>query len=177
MGREPGSWGAAGLWSKRTHPGQRRPRPLEAPDPQPLTPESRAFTALLLPGTRGAARGMVWTRQAEETSTAAKVTLQAGPTAPSTLSPVHEGPASPAVIESLRRHYVRTLLCWHDGFEKHLPEIEKMFNERFIRMWRMYLCSCAASFNNGVIDLHQILFTKGINNDLPMTRRYQYNLE
>ena len=97
MGREPGSWGAAGLWSKRTHPGQRRPRPLEAPDPQPLTPESRAFTALLLPGTRGAARGMVWTRQAEETSTAAKVTLQAGPTAPSTLSPVHEGPASPAV--------------------------------------------------------------------------------
>lgn len=80
-------------------------------------------------------------------------------------------------VESLRRHYVRTLLCWHDGFEKHLPEIEKMFNERFIRMWRMYLCSCAASFNNGVIDLHQVLFTKGINNDLPMTRRYQYNLE
>ena len=80
-------------------------------------------------------------------------------------------------VESLRRHYVRTLLCWHEGFEKHLPEIEKMFDERFIRMWRMYLCSCAASFNNGVIDLHQILFTKGVNNDLPMTRRYQYDEE
>lgn len=77
-------------------------------------------------------------------------------------------------VESLRRHYVKTLLCWHEGFEKHLDEIEKMFDERFIRMWRMYLCSCAASFNNGVIDLHQILFTKGVNNDLPMTRRYQY---
>ncbi|MBE6022164.1 MAG: class I SAM-dependent methyltransferase [Cellulosilyticum sp.] len=78
-------------------------------------------------------------------------------------------------VESLRRHYVRTLLCWHEGFEKHLSEIERMFDERFIRMWRMYLCSCAASFNNGVIDLHQILFSKGANNDLPMTRHYLYD--
>lgn len=77
-------------------------------------------------------------------------------------------------VESLRRHYVRTLLCWHENFENHLPEVEKLFDERFIRMWRMYLCACAASFNNGVIDLHQILFSKGVNNDLPMTRRNQY---
>ena len=41
----------------------------------------------------------------------------------------------------------------------------------------MYLCSCAASFNNGVIDLHQILFSKGVNNELPMTRGYQYKSE
>ena len=77
-------------------------------------------------------------------------------------------------VESLRRHYVRTLLCWHEKFEEHLPEIEQMFEERFIRMWRMYLCACAASFNNGVIDLHQIQFVKGVNNELPMTRKYQY---
>lgn len=77
-------------------------------------------------------------------------------------------------VESLRRHYVKTLLCWHEGFEAHLPEIEQMFEERFIRMWRMYLCACAASFNNGVIDLHQIQFVKGVNNELPMTRKYQY---
>ena len=77
-------------------------------------------------------------------------------------------------VESLRRHYVQTLLYWHQAFEAHLPEVKKMFDERFIRMWRMYLCGCAASFNNGVIDLHQILFTKGVNNDLPMTRAYQY---
>ena len=50
-----------------------------------------------------------------------------------------------------------------------------MFDERFIRMWSLYLCSCAATFNNGVIDLHQILFTKGINNRLPLTREYLYN--
>lgn len=78
-------------------------------------------------------------------------------------------------VESLRRHYVKTLLCWHNNFEAHLTEVEKMFDERFIRMWRIYLCACAASFNNGVIDLHQILFTKGVNNELPMTRDYLYS--
>lgn len=78
-------------------------------------------------------------------------------------------------VESLRRHYVKTLLCWYDNFEAHLPEVEKMFDERFTRMWRIYLCACAASFNNGVIDVHQILFTKGVNNELPMTRDYLYS--
>lgn len=27
-------------------------------------------------------------------------------------------------------------------------------------------------FTNGIIDLHQILFTNDVNNDLPMTRWY-----
>ena len=31
---------------------------------------------------------------------------------------------------------------------------------------------CAAAFHNGIIDLHQILATKGINNKLSMTRWY-----
>lgn len=78
-------------------------------------------------------------------------------------------------VESLRQHYVKTLLCWYDNYEKHLPEIEAMFDEKFVRMWRMYLCSCAATFNNGVVDLHQILFTKGVNNELPLTRDYMYD--
>lgn len=77
-------------------------------------------------------------------------------------------------VESLRRHYMKTLLYWYDNFEKKLPEVEKMFDQRFIRMWRLYLCSCAATFHNGIIDLHQIMFTKGVNNELPMTREYLY---
>lgn len=77
-------------------------------------------------------------------------------------------------IESLRRHYFKTLLCWHDNFNKEIDTINKMFDKRFIRMWRLYLVSCAANFKNGGIDLHQIIFSKGINNDLPMTRSYLY---
>lgn len=72
-------------------------------------------------------------------------------------------------VESLRRHYVKTLLCWYDNYLKAEREIANMFDERFMRMWALYLCSCAASFNNGVIDLHQILISKGPNNDLPLT--------
>jgi len=77
-------------------------------------------------------------------------------------------------VESLRRHYVRTLLCWYDGFEKHIQKIAPRFGEKFVRMWRLYLCACAAGFNNGIVDLHQVLFSNGINNDLPMTRKYLY---
>lgn len=77
-------------------------------------------------------------------------------------------------VESLRRHYAKTLEAWHDNFEAHKDEVEQKFDERFIRMWRMYLCACIAAFTNGVIDLHQILFTKGVNNKMPLTRDYMY---
>ena len=77
-------------------------------------------------------------------------------------------------VESLRRHYTKTLLEWYKNFNNNKDKVREMFDEKFIRMWSLYLCSCAASFNNGVIDLHQILFSKGVNNKLPMTRKYLY---
>jgi len=78
-------------------------------------------------------------------------------------------------IESLRRHYGRTLDYWAKNFENVLPELRKTKDETFLRMWRLYLNACAAFFNCGNIDLHQFLFTKEINNDLPWTREYVYN--
>lgn len=75
-------------------------------------------------------------------------------------------------VENLRLHYTRTLLCWLENFRANLDQVRETFDERFMRMWELYLASCAATFHNGVIDLHQILMTKGINNDLPMVRWY-----
>ena len=75
-------------------------------------------------------------------------------------------------VEDLRRHYNRTLLCWNENFQRHRSEIAEMFDERFTRMWEMYLCACAAAFMNGVVDLHQILFSNDVNNEIPMTRWY-----
>ncbi|MCD8157602.1 MAG: class I SAM-dependent methyltransferase [Clostridiales bacterium] len=75
-------------------------------------------------------------------------------------------------VESLRRHYNKTLLCWNENFQAHKEEVLKMFGETFVRMWELYLCACAATFMNGIIDLHQILWSNGVNNDLPMTRWY-----
>lgn len=73
-------------------------------------------------------------------------------------------------VESLRRHYTQTLLCWRENFLKHREEIVQRYGEEFTRMWELYLASCAATFHNGVIDLHQILVSKGVNNRIPMTR-------
>ncbi len=75
-------------------------------------------------------------------------------------------------VENLRRHYNKTLLCWNENFQRHRSEVAEMFDERFTRMWEMYLCACAAAFMNGVVDLHQILFSNDVNNEIPMTRWY-----
>lgn len=75
-------------------------------------------------------------------------------------------------VESLRRHYYKTLLCWNHNFNENRETIEEMMGSEFARMWDLYLCACAATFHNGIIDLDQILISKGINNDLPMTRWY-----
>lgn len=75
-------------------------------------------------------------------------------------------------VEDLRMHYNKTLLCWAKNFREHRDEALKMFDEKFVRMWELYLCSCAATFHNGVIDVHQMLMSKGVNNELPITRWY-----
>lgn len=75
-------------------------------------------------------------------------------------------------VENLRLHYNRTLLCWEKNFKEHIGEVRTMFDERFVRMWDLYLSACAATFHNGIIDIHQVLFTNGINNELPMVRWY-----
>ena len=73
-------------------------------------------------------------------------------------------------VESLRRHYNRTLLCWRSNFNAHREQIIEEKGIEFTRMWELYLASCAATFHNGIIDLHQLLLSKGVNNTLPMTR-------
>ena len=77
-------------------------------------------------------------------------------------------------VESLRLHYMKTLEEWCKNFMNHLDEERGMFDDEFLRMWHLYLATCAAAFHYWDIDIHQILFSKGINNTLPMTRKYLY---
>jgi cyclopropane-fatty-acyl-phospholipid synthase len=77
-------------------------------------------------------------------------------------------------VEGLRMHYARTLDCWISNFEKNIGRIGQLFDERFIRMWRLYLNASSASFKYSGLRIYQILFTNGLNNDLPMTREYLY---
>lgn len=82
----------------------------------------------------------------------------------------------PLDIENLRNHYAMTLDLWSSRYERSLEAVRKMFDERFIRMWRLYLQSSAASFRIGDLHLHQILFSNGVNNDLALTREHMYRV-
>jgi cyclopropane-fatty-acyl-phospholipid synthase len=76
--------------------------------------------------------------------------------------------------ENLRVHYAMTLEEWMRRYEHHKPEIEKMFDKKFYRMWHAWLACSAASFRYGQLDLSQYVFTKGPQNDAPLTREFMY---
>lgn len=77
-------------------------------------------------------------------------------------------------VESLRMHYAMTLDRWAENFEKNVDKIRREFGERFVRMWRLYLLSCAASFRVSGLNVYQVLFSNSLNNKLPLTREYLY---
>ena len=67
-----------------------------------------------------------------------------------------------------------TLDHWAKRYEEQIPKVQEMYDERFVRMWRLYLQSSAASFRYGGLNIHQLLFSKGLNNDLALTRQHLY---
>ncbi len=78
-------------------------------------------------------------------------------------------------VESLRMHYALTTGQWAENFEKVADQVEEKYGERFVRMWRLFLVGSSASFRYSGLDIHQLLFSKGLNNELPLTRDYIYN--
>ncbi len=58
-------------------------------------------------------------------------------------------------------HYALTLNHWNRRFHEQLDEVrEQGFSERFIRMWRYYLCYCEAAFLERATGLVQTLWVK-----------------
>ena len=92
------------------------------------------------------------------------------PTLEATISHMRDRDFRVADVESMRRHYAKTLDSWWTRFEKHVPEITEMYDERFVRMWRLYLRGSYAGFAYGNLDIHQILSTKGLSDELPLAR-------
>jgi cyclopropane-fatty-acyl-phospholipid synthase len=80
-------------------------------------------------------------------------------------------------VENLRFHYGHTLDCWANNYEKNVEKVRSMFDESFARMWRLYLHACSAGFKYGSSRLYQILFTNGLTNGLPLTRKHIYQEE
>ncbi len=77
-------------------------------------------------------------------------------------------------VESLRLHYALTTDRWRENFELKTGQIKEMYGSEFVRMWRLYLAGCSASFRYSGLNIHQLLFSKGLNNDFPLTREGVY---
>lgn len=56
--------------------------------------------------------------------------------------------------------YDLTLMGWFKNFDKGWPKLKLSYNERFYRMWKYYLLSCAGSFRSRRNQLWQIVFSK-----------------
>ena len=77
-------------------------------------------------------------------------------------------------VENLRPHYARTCATWLNNFEAEADTVAEMYDEEFVRKWRLYLAGSSAGFESGTLQLYQVLFTPRGNNDVPWTRHYQY---
>ena len=77
-------------------------------------------------------------------------------------------------VENLRLHYALTLKHWLRRFEDASDKIAQMYDERFVRAWRVYLSGSQAAFNSGQMQLFQVLFARQRTNEIPWTRDYLY---
>lgn len=77
-------------------------------------------------------------------------------------------------VENLRLHYAQTLRDWLALYEAQSCRVREMFDEKFVRMWRMYLAGSIAGFTTGALQLFQVVFAPRDNNEVPMTREHLY---
>jgi cyclopropane-fatty-acyl-phospholipid synthase len=78
-------------------------------------------------------------------------------------------------VENLRRHYAKTLEHWLQRFEAAAGVVERMFDERFVRAWRLYLAGSLASFATSYLQLYQVTFARGESTLVPWTREHLYS--
>jgi cyclopropane-fatty-acyl-phospholipid synthase len=63
-------------------------------------------------------------------------------------------------VETMRPHYVRTLLEWLGRLERRFPEAVQLVGKRRARAWRLYLASSAITFRTGRVTIAQALLQK-----------------
>jgi len=61
---------------------------------------------------------------------------------------------------NLGADYDKTLMAWFDNFDKNWPRLKSKYSDRFYKMWKYYLLSCAGSFRARNIQLWQIALSK-----------------
>ena len=79
-------------------------------------------------------------------------------------------------IEVLRLHYAETLRAWRVRFEHNREQIRTLYDERFCRMWEMYLVGAEVSFRRGGSLVFQMQLAKAVDS-VPLTRDYMGDWE
>ena len=92
-----------------------------------------------------------------------------------TLREVFEGVLEPPGfsvldVENLRLHYAQTLTYWRERFDASEDEVAAMFDDVFVRAWRLYLAGSQVAFTTGWMQLFQVVFARGGSNAIPWTR-------
>ena len=77
-------------------------------------------------------------------------------------------------LENLRLHYAQTLRHWLLRFDAAADAVAKLFDEAFVRAWRLYLTGSMAAFASGSLQLFQLVFSRPGLNDIPWTRARLY---
>ncbi len=94
---------------------------------------------------------------------------------PPTLSEVFERALIPQNlsvldVENLRLHYEKTLDHWLHRFNDAADTVGRMFDDTFVRAWRLYLSGSQVAFRTGSMQLFQIVFARGGSNRIPWVR-------
>jgi cyclopropane-fatty-acyl-phospholipid synthase len=79
-------------------------------------------------------------------------------------------------IEILRLHYAETLRLWRQRFESNRAEVQAIYDERFCRMWEMYLVGSEIAFRRGNHLVFQIQLARAVDT-VPLTRDYMLDWE
>jgi cyclopropane-fatty-acyl-phospholipid synthase len=81
-------------------------------------------------------------------------------------------------VESLRVHYAKTLTHWSERLDAKHAEALTHVSDKTLRVWRAYLAGCAYAFEQGWINIYQVLASKQTLAGLtaqPLTRQYMYS--
>ena len=79
-------------------------------------------------------------------------------------------------IEILRLHYADTLRAWRERFERNRDRIRALYDERFCRMWELYLTGSEIAFRRQGHIVFQMQLAKRVD-AVPLTRDYVVDWE
>lgn len=73
-------------------------------------------------------------------------------------------------LDEIGQHYARSLREWRHRFEANLDTVHALgYDERFVRMWRYYLCYCEGGFLERSIGTCHLLLAKPQAKPVPLT--------